>query len=85
MLVRIPSSKTEVDTTDERYVIVNHDEFLMMCPVESHISGVFEDVVIGMAHHSDVTMTGCSLGAEITQRMFGVCGITSQGLIHLSQ
>ena len=84
VLVCIPSSEAKINTANECYVVVDHDELLVMRPVKCHVSSIFEDVVVGMAHHSDVAIARCSLGAQVTQRMFCVRRITCQGLVDLS-
>jgi hypothetical protein len=52
-------------------------------PVKSHIGSILKDVVIGMAQHTNITMTRSTLRAKILQCMLGMCRIAGQRLIHL--
>jgi hypothetical protein len=54
-------------------------------PVEGHICCVLEDVVIGMSHDCDVSMSWGSLGAEGLKCVFRVRGIAGKsGLVEKS-
>lgn len=52
-------------------------------PVESHISGILENVMIRVSQDVNITMTRGTLRAEIAQGMLRVCRVTSESLIDL--
>lgn len=59
----IPAAEAEVYAANERNVIVDDDELFVVCPVERHVGGIFEDVVVGMAHDDYVSVAFMTLGA----------------------
>ncbi len=82
MLAQIPSSKTQVQPTDKSKVVIDDDEFLVVCPVEGHVSHILEDVVIRMAQHVDIAMAGRAFWAESSQSMFCMSRVTGQRLLN---
>jgi hypothetical protein len=72
MLMGIPAAETEIDTTDKCSVEVDDDKLFVVCPVEGHVGGIFEDIVIGMAHYHNVSVTLGTFGAEALESMLGV-------------
>ena len=78
MLVIIPAAETQVKPAYESHFVVDHDEFLMMSPVEGHVRSVLEDVVVGMAHDLDVPIAWGSLGAQSLQGVFGMLRVAGQ-------
>lgn len=101
VLVGVPSTEAEIDTSDESEGIVNDDEFLVMSltsslapihfwllkglshPVQSHVSAIFEDVVVRMAQDLDVSVTRRSFRAETAQRVLRMGRIARQRLVDL--
>ena len=48
----------------KRRMVVNDDKLLVVCPVERHVCGVLEDVVIGVAHDCIIAVSFSPFGAE---------------------
>lgn len=80
MVAEIPSSITHVQATDEGNMIVYDDEFLVVSPVESHVTKILEDIVVRMSHDMNISMARRTLRAQGAQSVFSVCRITGQGL-----
>ena len=51
-------------------------------PIEGHVSGIFEDVVIRVSHDSNVSSTFSALWTQCLQRMLGMGGIAAYGSLH---
>jgi len=83
MLLGVPAPKAVVQPTNEGKVIVNDYELFMVCPVEGHVTGILEDVVIRMAHDVDLAVSRRARGTQIAERLLGVCGIAGQCLRNL--
>lgn len=81
MLPDIPSSITQIQSTNECKVIIDNDEFLMMGPVESHVTKILKDVVIWMTHDMNVAMSRGALWTKRPQCVLGMGGIASQCLL----
>jgi hypothetical protein len=73
MLFGIPTPETEIQSTYEGKVIVYYNEFLVVCPVESHVSSVLEEVVIRMAHNYNVAVPRRSFWTQGFQSMLSMC------------
>ena len=58
MLAQIPSSKTQVQPADKSKVVVDDDEFLVVRPVEGHVSHILKHVVVRMAQDVNISMAG---------------------------
>lgn len=59
----VPSSKTEIQATNEGSVKVDYDELLVVSPVEGHIGRILEDIVIGMSHDNNIAVSRSTLWA----------------------
>ena len=80
MLAVVPSSEAEIQASNESQSIIDHDELLMVRPVESHVSCVLEDIVIRVSHHRDISIPWSTFGTERMQGMLRMCAITADGL-----
>lgn len=80
MLPAVPASETQIQAADEGHLVVDDDELLMMGPVEGHVAGVLEDVVVGMAHDGDVAMARAAFGTQGVEGVFGVGAVAADGL-----
>ena len=78
VLMTVPSSKTKIQPANECCVVVDDNEFLVMCPVEGHVCSMLEDIVIGMAHNLEVAMTFCALRAKSLECMLCVGGVAGE-------
>lgn len=63
MLVGIPATEAEVETTDEGEGVVEDEELFVVRPVEGHVGAMDEGMVIGVAHYNDVVGEG-GVGGE---------------------
>lgn len=79
MLMGVPPAEAQVKSANEGHLIVNHDELFVVCPVEGHIASVLQDIMVGMAHNSNVAMTWGAFRAEVAQGMLGMSAIASKG------
>lgn len=84
MLVDVPPAKAQVQPTHKGHLIVYDNKLFVVCPVECHVSRVFEDVVIRMAHDLDVAVSWRPLGTKRLQRMLGVFRIARQSGLNLA-
>lgn len=82
MLVSVPATETKINATDEGSVVVDHDEFLVVCPIEGHICSVLKDIVVGMAHDHYVSMALATLGTEALESVLRVRGVTGQSSLN---
>jgi hypothetical protein len=57
VLMHIPSPETQIETTDEGKLVVDHEELFMMCPKKRWVRAVNKRVMVGMAHHRDVAVS----------------------------
>jgi len=53
-----------------------------VCPVECHVSGIFEYVMVRVPEDMDIAMAGFPFRAEIVERMLGVSRVACQGLLN---
>lgn len=59
--------------------MIDNAVFLMMRPVESHITTSIKDIVIWVAHNSDISMAGRAFGAKIVQSLLCMLAVAGQG------
>lgn len=64
-------------------MIVNDDEFLVMCPIESHVTKILKDIMIWVSHDMNIAMSRSTLWAKCPQCMFCMGRIASQCLLNL--
>ena len=80
MLSIVPSPEAEIQASNKSHGVINHDELLMMCPVESHVTRIFKNIVVRVSHHCDVAMPWGSLGAQGMKSMLRVSTIAADRL-----
>lgn len=80
MLSVVPSPEAEIQASNKGQSVINHDELLMMRPVESHVASVLEDIVIRVSHHRDVAMPRGSLRAQGMKSMLRVSTVAADSL-----
>lgn len=79
VLAAIPTAEAQVQASDKGDLVVDDDELLVVSPVEGHVAGILEDVVVGVAQDGDVAVTGGALGTQGVKGMLGVCGVAAHG------
>jgi hypothetical protein len=84
VLVAIPTPKAQIQATNKSDSVINHNELLVMRPVERHIRSILKHVVIRVAHEDDISVPRASFWAKIPQSFLRVLRVASKGCFHLA-
>ena len=52
-------------------------------PVECHVRCILKNIVVGMSHELDVTISGLTLGYQVHQDLLCVLAVASEGCSYL--
>lgn len=83
MLPGIPSSKAQIQPTNESQLKIKNNKLLMMSKVKRHISSILKHIMIRMSHNMNLPMTFTSRRTQRPQRLLRMVAVTRNGRFHL--
>jgi hypothetical protein len=75
VLMRIPSSETQIQSAYEGKFVIDYDELFVVRPEQCRISTMQERVVIRVSDHRNIAVSLMTVRNEVFESLFRMCTI----------